>query len=43
MRSEERMMVEAFGDEYRAYQRAVPFLVPHLGRESTPAVSPARG
>jgi len=31
MRSEETMMLGAFGEAYRAYQRAVPFLVPRLG------------
>ena len=30
MRSEEAMMIGAFGETYRAYQRAVPFLVPRL-------------
>jgi protein-S-isoprenylcysteine O-methyltransferase Ste14 len=30
MRSEEEMMLGAFGETYRAYQRAVPFLVPRL-------------
>jgi len=30
MRSEETMMGEAFGETYRAYQRAVPFVVPRL-------------
>ena len=33
-RSEERMMQEEFGNEYRAYQRSVPMLVPWLGRPS---------
>lgn len=40
MRSEEAMMVGAFGDTYRAYQRAVPFLVPRLrvrARSAQPA------
>jgi len=40
MRSEEAMMIGAFGETYRAYQRAVPFLVPRLGgraRSAQPA------
>jgi protein-S-isoprenylcysteine O-methyltransferase Ste14 len=40
MRSEEAMMIGAFGDTYRAYQRAVPFLVPRLrvrARSAQPA------
>jgi len=30
MRSEEEMMLESFGDEYREYQRRVPMLIPRL-------------
>lgn len=42
MRSEETMMIAAFGESYRAYRRAVPFLVPRLGGGAGPAVMPAR-
>lgn len=44
MRSEEMMMTGAFGEAYRAYQGAVPFLVPRLGRpRSASSVSALRG
>lgn len=39
MRSEERMMMGAFGQTYRAYQRAVPFLVPRVGQRASSAQS----
>lgn len=29
-RKEERQMLEAFGDEYREYQRRVPMFIPRL-------------
>jgi len=31
-RSEERRVVEQFGDEYRAYQRRVPMFIPRFGK-----------
>jgi protein-S-isoprenylcysteine O-methyltransferase Ste14 len=30
VRSEEEMMIEAFGEEYTRYQEAVPMIVPRL-------------
>jgi protein-S-isoprenylcysteine O-methyltransferase Ste14 len=41
LRSEEAMLVAAFGEPYRAYQRAVPFLVPRFGPRGRSA-QPAR-
>lgn len=31
-RSEEKRVLEEFGDEYRAYRRRVPMFIPRLGR-----------
>ncbi len=31
-RREEKQMVEAFGDEYRAYQQQVPMFIPRMGQ-----------
>ncbi len=32
MESEEQMMIESFGDEYRNYRKAVPMLIPSIWR-----------
>jgi protein-S-isoprenylcysteine O-methyltransferase Ste14 len=41
IRSEEEMMLEAFGDAYRAYRREVPMLIPRLVRTTpTPRTAP---
>jgi len=32
MKSEEQMMIESFGDEYRNYRKAVPMLIPSIRR-----------
>jgi len=31
-RSEEKRVIEQFGDEYRAYQKQVPMFIPHAGQ-----------
>jgi len=41
IRSEEEMMLEAFGEAYRAYRREVPMLIPRLVRTTpTPRTAP---
>jgi len=41
VRSEEEMMIEAFGDEYRRYREAVPMMVPRLRtRRAAPPAEP---